>query len=139
LNDFLLILHLFGLGACFVSGFGTFLVQTVINKSPIADATVLARVQRPLSLFGDAGLGLLWLTGAILVYSRWNGFSSLPNPFWWKLAFVLAMTAMVGITHMAEARARRGDVVAINRLPILRRLATSFLLLALIFAVIAFA
>jgi hypothetical protein len=48
------------------------------------------------------------------------------------------MTAMVGVTHMTEARGRRGDVVAINRLPIVRRLATSFLLLALAFAVVAF-
>jgi hypothetical protein len=138
LNAFLLILHLFGLGAGFVSGFGTFLVQTVINKSPIADAVILTRVQRPLSFFGDAGLGILWVTGLIMVYSRWSGFSSLPSPFWWKFASVIAMTAMVGVTHMTQARARRGDVVAINRLPILRRLATSFLLLALIFAVVAF-
>ena len=74
LNAFLLILHLFGLGAGFVSGFGTFLVQTVINKSPIADAVILTRVQRPLSFFGDAGLGILWVTGLIMVYSRWSGF-----------------------------------------------------------------
>ena len=138
MNATLLILHLFGLGAGFVSGFGTFLVQTVINKSPIADATALTRVQRPLQLFGDAGLGILWVTGVILVYSKWNGFSSLPSPFWWKFASAIALTAMVGVIHMTEARARRGDVVAINRLPILRRLSTSFLLLALIFAVIAF-
>jgi len=138
LNAVLLILHLFGLGAGFVAGFGTFLVQTVINKSPSADAPVLARVQRPLSLFGDAGVAILWVTGLIMVYSRRHGFSSLPNPFWWKFASVIALTAMIGVIHMTQARARRGDVVAIGRLPILRRLATTFLLLALVFAVVAF-
>jgi len=81
---------------------------------------------------------LLWVTGLIMVYSRLDGFSSLPNTFWWKSVSVVAMTALVGFTHVTEARARRGDVVAISRLPILRRLATSFLLLALIFAVVAF-
>ncbi len=139
MNSALLILHFFGLGAAFVSGFGTFLVQTVINKSPTADAAVLTRAQRPLSLFGDAGLGILWVTGLILLYSRRSGFASLPSPFWWKFGCTIAMTAMVGLTHMMEGRARRGDVVAISRLPILRRLATTFLLLALVFAVLAFA
>jgi hypothetical protein len=138
LNAVLLILHFFGLGAGFVAGFGTFLVQTVINKSPAADAPVLARVQRPLTLFGDAGLAILWATGLLMVYSRWHGLSSLPSPFWWKFACVIALTAMVGVIHMTEARARRGDVVAIGRLPLFRRLATTFLLLALVFAVIAF-
>jgi hypothetical protein len=138
MNALLLILHLFGLGAGFVSGFGTFLVQTVINKSPAADAPILSRVQRPLFLFGDAGLALLWATGLIMVYSRWNGFASLPAAFWWKLASVIAMTALVGMVHMTQARARRGDAAAIGRIPLFSRLATTFLLLALVFAVAAF-
>jgi hypothetical protein len=138
MNGVLLFLHLFGLGAGFVAGFGTFLVQTVINKSPPGDAPILMRAQRPLGLFGDAGLALLWVTGMVMVYSRWRGFASLPPPFWWKLAAAVALTAMVGVIHMTAARARRGDVVALGRLPIYGRLATSFLLLALGFAVAAF-
>ena len=138
MKSLLLILHFFGLGAGFVAGFGTFLVQTVINKSPSADAPMLSRVQRPLALFGDAGLAILWITGLIMVFSRPGGPASLPTAFWWKLASVLALTAMVGVIHMTMARARRGDVVAIGRLPIFGRLATTFLLLALVFAVVAF-
>jgi hypothetical protein len=134
----LLILHLFGLGAGFVAGFGTFLVQTVINKSPAADAPILSRANRPLALFGDAGLAILWATGLVMVFVRPGGLAALPAAFWWKLACVLALTAMVGVIHMTMARARRGDVVAIGRLPIFGRLATSFLLLAMVFAVIAF-
>jgi hypothetical protein len=138
MKSLLLILHFFGLGAGFVAGFGTFLLQTVINKSPSADAPVLSRVQRPLALFGDAGLAILWITGLIMVFARSGGPASLPTAFWWKLASVLALTAMVGVIHGTMARARRGDVVAIGRLPILGRLATTFLLLALVFAVVAF-
>lgn len=138
MNAVLLVLHFFGLGACFVDGFGGFLLQTVINKSPAADAAALSRAQRPLALFGDAGLALLWVTGLILVYSRWHGFAFLPSLFWWKLAAVVAMTGMVGVVHMTRAGARRGDVVAIGRLPIFGRLATTFLLIALVLAVAAF-
>jgi hypothetical protein len=138
MNAVLLVLHFFGLGACFVDGFGGFLLQTVINKSPAGDAAVLSRVQRPLAFFGGAGLAVLWATGLILVYSHWHGFASLPSPFFWKLAAVIAMTGMVGVVHVTRARARRGDVVAIGRLPIFGRLATTFLLLALVFAVAAF-
>src|SRR5258707_8273574 len=96
----LLILHLFGLGAAFVAGFGTFLVQTVINKSPAADAPILSRVQPPLSLFGDAGLAILWVSGLIMVPLRPGGLDSLPTAFWWKFACVLALTAMAGVIHM---------------------------------------
>ena len=138
MNALLLDLHFFGLGACFVGGFGGFLLQTVINKSPSADAPALVRAHRPLALFGDAGLALLWVTGLILVYSRWHGFAFLPHAFWWKLAAVIAMTGMTGVVHMTRGRARRGDVVAMGRLPIFGRLATTFLLLALVFAVAAF-
>ena len=138
MKTILLILHFFGLGAGFVAGFGTFLVQTVINKSPSADAADPLRVQRPLSLFGDAGLAILWVTGLVMVFARPGGLASLPSAFWWKLACVLALTAMVGVIHMTMARVRRGDVVAIGRLPIFGRLATTFLLLALVFAVVAF-
>jgi hypothetical protein len=134
----LLILHFFGLGAGFVAGFGNFLVQTVINKSPTADAPVLARAQWPLAIFGDAGLAILWVTGLILAFARPGGFASMPTAFWWKLASVIALTGMVGVIHMTLARARRGDVVAAGRLPIFGRFATTFLLLALVFAVVAF-
>ena len=47
----LLILHFFGFGAGFVAGFGNFLVQTVINKGPVADVVqVRERVRELLKL-----------------------------------------------------------------------------------------
>src|SRR5437667_8248208 len=85
-KNVLLILHFFGLGAGFVAGFGTFLVQTVINKSPAADAPILSRAQPPLAMFGEVGLVLLWVTGLIMVFSRSGGVGSLPPAFWWKFA-----------------------------------------------------
>ena len=78
MRNLLLILHFFGLGATFVAGFGTFLVQTVINKSPTPDAPILFRAQRPLLLFGDAGLVILWVSGLVLVFSRPGGLGSYP-------------------------------------------------------------
>src|SRR5205814_3943393 len=88
MKTLLLLLHVFGLGAGFVGGFGIFLVQTGINKSPAAEAPILARAQPPLAMFGDAGLILLWATGLIMVLSRPGGLGSLPAAFWWKIACV---------------------------------------------------
>lgn len=48
---------------------------------------------------GNAGLGLAWVSGLILLFSKFNGFSGLValGPwFWLKIVFVIALSGMLG-------------------------------------------
>ena len=137
-NELLLILHFLGLGAGMASSVGNFSLMVTIAKGPPQDAPILARVQPLLSRAGDIGLALLWISGLIMVFTRFGGFGNLPMAFWWKLLFVVVLTAVVGVVHALVARLNRGDQTVRARLPILGRIAAGVLLVVIILAVVAF-
>jgi hypothetical protein len=137
-NELLLILHFIGLGAGVASSVGNFSLMMTVAKSPPQDAPILMRVQPLLSRAGDIALALLWITGLIMVFTRWGGFGNLPMAFWWKFLFVILLTATTGLIHMTLARVRRGDTAARARLPIFGGVGAGFLLLIIVFAVVAF-
>ncbi len=66
MNEILLILHLFGFGAGMASSVGNFTIMQMIRAAP-GDGMVLAKLSPVLGRVGQVGLGLLWLTGIILV------------------------------------------------------------------------
>jgi hypothetical protein len=138
-NEILLILHFIGLGAGSAASIGNFAVMLTVNKSPPQDAPVLTRIQPYLTKSGDTGLALLWITGIIMVFTRWRGIGNLPTAFWWKLLFVIVLTVMVGLIHMTLGKVKRDrDMAAAARLPLFGRIASLSLILIIIFAVIAF-
>lgn len=69
-----------------------------------------------MSQLGRIGLPLLWVTGVILVYTRWNGFATLPWKFRVKLTAVVLLTATVTYNHRLERMIQRGNVAAVSRL-----------------------
>ncbi len=137
MNEILIMLHFFGLGAGFAAAIGNPIVLRMIMASP-GDAPVLAKVQPNLARAGQVGLGLLWLTGLIMVWSQFGGPANLPWAFWVKLLCVIAVSAAAVALGVLAPRAAAGDQAARSRLPIIGAASGVFLILSVIFAVIAF-
>lgn len=137
MNEILLILHFFGLGAGFASSIGNFTVMQLIQASP-GDAPVLGKVPPVLARVGQVGLGLLWVTGLIMVWSRYGGPGNLDWAFWLKIVCVILLTGLAIFLDLTVRRVRAGDMAAAAQLPLFGRIGAGLLVLIVIFAVIAF-
>jgi hypothetical protein len=138
MNETLLFLHFFGL----LLGAGPGAAQSVIMRraasAPPEQAQVLRGLGPVLANVSAVGIALLWITGLIMVWSKYGGFGSLPNAFWIKIVFVVILTLLAGFIHWTYAEVRRGNVAAAARLPIVGPASGISALLAVLFAVIAF-
>jgi hypothetical protein len=138
MNEILLILHFIGLGLGTSGAVSGFVVGRLALASP-QDAPVLGRVPQMVSRFSGTGLALLWITGIIMVWTRWDGPASLSNWFWLKLACVVAITIVFGVIESALRQAKRGDTAgATRKVQVVGPLSSLLLLLIIVFAVLAF-
>ena len=137
MNYILIILHLFGFGAGVTTSVGNLVMMRLIQSSP-GDAPVLGRVPPLLARVGQVGLALLWVTGLILVWTRWDGPENMPQAFWYKILCVVLLTGVVAFLDLTIRRVRNGDRAAAARLPLFGRIAAALLLLVVVFAVVAF-
>jgi hypothetical protein len=138
MNAILLILHFIGLGLGTSGTVAGYVTARLAIESP-QDAPVLGRVPQMVSRFSGTGLGLLWITGIIMVWTRWDGPASLPNLFWVKFVFVVAITIAFGLIEAALAQAKRGDPAGAQRkLTTSGPISSLLLLLIIVFAVLAF-
>jgi hypothetical protein len=137
MNEILLILHLFGFAMGIAAAFGNGLMFMTMRGTP-ASAPVLAGITPRFARIGQIGLGLLWITGIILVWSAFGGPQNLPGLFWWKFVLAVLVTVVIALLDVTLRRVRAGDRAAAARLPALG--ATSFVatILILIIAVFAF-
>jgi hypothetical protein len=138
MNEILLFIHFFGLMLGAAGGFGSAVLMRRALTLPAEEAKVLRAVGPILARVSAVGLVLLWVTGVILVWSKWDGLGSLPSLFWVKFVFVVLLTIFAGLTDMTYAQVKRGNVAAAARLPRLGPLAGASSLLAVLFAVLAF-
>ena len=116
---------------------GKALVSVVARAAP-PEKAVLGRFPPIIGRIGTIGLALLWVTGAILVYTRWAGFAALPWQFHAKLAAVVLLTATVTYIHRLERLVNQGDAAAAVRIETAGKVATSSAIIAVIFAVLTF-
>ena len=137
MNEILLILHFLGFGAGMASSVGNFTIMQLIQSSP-GDAPVLTKVPPLLARIGQVGLGVLWITGIIMVWSVWGGPENLDWAFWVKFACVVLLTGVAVYLDLTVKKVRAGNVAAAAQLPLFGRIAAGLLLLIVIFAVIAF-
>jgi hypothetical protein len=137
MNDILFMLHLFGFGAAFASGVGNAVILQLVAAAP-GDAPVLGKVPPRLARIGQIGLGFLWVTGVIMVWTKEGGPENLPWPFWVKFACVVAITVVVIMLSLLIRRMQNGDATARAQVPIYGRISGALLALIVIFAVLAF-
>lgn len=137
-NQFLLILHFLGLALGFSVSFANMMMSGLIAKAAPPEKAVLGRFPPTMSQLGRTGLALLWITGVILVYTRWGGFAALPWEFHVKVAAVVLLTITTEYIHRLERLSRKGEPSLVARIETFGKVATGLALIALVFAVLTF-
>ena len=137
MNNILVILHLFGFGATVAAAVGNTVVLMLTRAAP-GDAPILGKIPPRLARIGQIGLGLLWLTGLVMVWSVFGGPQNLPALFWLKFACVVAVTGMVVLVGLTVKQIQAGNRAAAARMPLYGGISGVLLLLIVIFAVYAF-
>ena len=138
MNQFILFLHFVGLMMGAAGGFGSAVIMRRALALPADEAKVVRGLGPILANVATVGLALLWVTGFILVWSKWDGFGSLPKLFWVKAVFILSLTVVHGLVLMTYAEIRKGNVALAARLPKLGPMGGISALLAVLFAALAF-
>jgi hypothetical protein len=139
MNAFILFLHFFGLMLGAAGGLSSGILMRRALTMPPEQAQTVRSLGPLLANVSAIGLVLLWVTGLILVWSKWNGLGSLPTLFWVKFVFVVTLTLAAGAVHMTYAEIRRtGNVALGKRLAMLGPAAGLSSLLAVLFAAFAF-
>ena len=137
-NKILLMLHFIGLALGFSVSISNGVMLGIITKAAPGERPVLARFPPAMSKVGRVGLLLLWLTGLIMLYTRWAGFDGMPWQFHVKLTGVVLLTITVLYMGKLEGQIHRGDTAAAAKLPSFGKAASLFALTALVFAVLTF-
>ena len=138
MNQFILFLHFVGLMMGAAGGFGSAVIMRRALALPADEAKVVRGLGPILANVATVGLSLLWVTGLILVWSKWDGIGSLPKLFWVKAVFILSLTVVQGLVLMTYAEIRKGNVALAARLPKLGPMGGISALLAVLFAALAF-
>lgn len=138
LDSVLVMLHFLGLAMGLSTGFANMVMAGLIAKAAPAEKAVLSRFPPAMSKIGVIGLSLLWITGLLIVYTRYGTFSILPRPFIIKIAAVVLLTIAVAYVHVLMPRAQRGDAAAAARIQTIGKMTGPLAIIAIIFAVITF-
>src|SRR3990170_885110 len=112
MNDAILFLHFVGLMLGAAGGFASAVIMRRALAMPTDEAKVVRGLGPILAKVSATGVAVLWVTGLILVWSKWSGFASLPQMFWIKAIFILSLTVVVGLIHITYAGIRKGNVSA---------------------------
>jgi len=138
MNDAILFLHFVGLMLGAAGGFASAIVMRRALTLPADEAKVLRGLGPILAKVSATGVAVLWVTGLILVWSKFDGFGNLPQMFWIKGIFILSLTAITILIQMTYAEIGKGNAAVAARLPKLGPVAGISALLAVLFAVLAF-
>jgi hypothetical protein len=138
MNEALLFLHFVGLMVGAAPGPANMIIMRQLATATPDQAAALRRIPPVLGTVSAWGIALLWVTGIIMVFTVYGGFTGLPTAFWIKMVFVVLVTLISGAIHATYAQIRKGNTAAAARLPRLGPLVGITSLLAVLFAVIAF-
>ncbi|WP_284162627.1 hypothetical protein [Frigidibacter sp. SD6-1] len=130
-------LHLAAIGLGGSATFGIPIVGAVASQAPPEARPHLALVGIKLSLLGRTALGVLIVTGLMLVWGHY-GLDGLRGWFWVKMALVALFTGLVVYSVKNGAKARAGDTAAAARAPLLGLVGIGFFLLIVLSAVLTF-
>ena len=138
MHGFILFLHFFGLMIGATGGFGSGFIMFQANKATPEQAKILRSLGRPLAMIAASGLVLLWITGLVMMIAA-GGPGAMPAAFWWKMAFVVIATVLMGLTHRTYAQiGRTGNYTLAERLKRIGPATGVSVLLAVLFAAYAF-
>lgn len=113
LVNILLFLHFFGLVLGMGSGMALSNATRIVTAAPAESG--FERFTGMLARNGHIGLGLLWVTGLLMVWLRYGGVGAFSVWFWIKMVLVVVLSAAVGMGAAAYRKAKAGDGEAARR------------------------
>lgn len=110
-------LHLAGLVIGMGAGFSSGQVAMRIGGAPPEARPVLAETYKTLSRLGHIGLGILIVTGLLVLFLKFGNPMSMGVWFWIKMALVVVLMGLVGFGSRTAKKAQSGDAAAIALAP----------------------
>ena len=81
MNDIVLFVHFVGLMLGAAGGLASGIIMRRALSMPVDEAKVVRGLGPLLAKVSATGVAVLWVTGFILVWSKWDGFGNLPQLF----------------------------------------------------------
>mgnify|MGYP000392144044 CR=1 FL=1 len=111
----LLFLHFFGLVIGMGSGVAMSRMGPLAQNANDDQRSILFTAGKMLSQNGHIGLGLLWVTGLLMVWLKYGSVDGMSVYFWIKMILVVILSASIGMASAAYKRVRGGDLSAMPR------------------------
>lgn len=131
-------IHLMGLALGGAAAFGIPVIGRRMPTVPPETRPLLMQISKGLSRVGQAGLGLLIVTGPLIVWLKYGGFGGFNTSFWVKMTLVVLLLVGVSYSGILLRRVMSGDVAAAPMLPRMGIVNTLLLLGIVLSAVFAF-
>lgn len=112
-NSLLLAAHLAGLAMIVGATLVLWRAGGVLARGEASPG--MTRLGKRVIALGDIGLGLNWISGPVMIFTKYGGFGAfvmLGPWFWLKLAFVVALSGMLGVAGGNFRRASEGQAEA---------------------------
>jgi uncharacterized membrane protein len=137
-NTILLWLHFIGLALGGAASFGIPVVGSRMMGAAPETRPLLLGIVHGLSRVGRAGLGLLIVTGPLLIWLKFGGVGEISGWFWVKMVLVLLLIAGIIYSGLLLKRLEGGDASVAPRLPRLGMANTTVLVLIVLAAALTF-
>jgi len=137
-NTVLLWLHFMGLAIGGAASFGIPVVGSRMASAPPESRPLLLGITHGLSRVGRVGLGLLIVTGPLLLWLKFNGGAGISFWFWIKMLLVLLLIAGVIYGGLLLKRLQGGDMSVAPMMPRLGAANTVVLVLIVLCAALTF-
>jgi uncharacterized membrane protein len=130
--------HLMSLAAGGAATFGIPVVGRQMRTAGPEMRPVLQSILKGLSNVGRTGIGLLIITGPLMIWLKYGGFGGVSYWFWIKMALVVALLAGVVYGGILFERSTKGDMAAGQMMPRVGMINMILLLGIVLSAVFAF-
>lgn len=133
------IVHFLALALVVGGGVSSAVVAARVARVDASMRPALVGIQATIGKLSLGALLLLWLSGILLTYLYYDGWSNLPPSFWLKIIFVVILTGLsVRMQMKTGASTGTSDKVPNSSRALLGQMAAVSSFLVVIFAAIAF-
>lgn len=112
-------IHLVSLGLAGAAAFGLPVVGSKMPSATAETRPLLFSIAHRLSTVGRTGIGLLIITGPLMVWLKFGSFAGFSAWFWVKMALVVILLGIVIYGGINTKKAENGDREAAGRAPLL--------------------